>query len=91
MYRFMPWTIDTTAIRNVTPMSTPISEKKLLSFWARMVRSAMRTASKKGTQARRHAAATWVTRSTSTRPSRSTTTRRACAAMSGSWVTMMTV
>ena len=31
------------------------------------------------------------TRSLSTRPSRSTTTRAACAAMSGSWVTMMTV
>src|SRR5690349_1780403 len=45
MYRFMPCTIDTTAIRNVTPISTPISEKKLLSFWARMVRNAMPTAS----------------------------------------------
>ena len=37
----MPCTIDTTAIRNVTPISTPISEKKLLSFCARIVRSAM--------------------------------------------------
>ena len=45
MYRFMPWTIDTTAMRKVTPISTPISEKKLLSFCARMVRSAIRTAS----------------------------------------------
>src|SRR5689334_25402932 len=45
MYRFMPCTIDTTAIRKVTPIRTPISEKKLLSFWARMVRNAMPTAS----------------------------------------------
>src|SRR5689334_21523455 len=45
MYRFMPCTIDTTAMRKVTPISTPISEKKLLSFWLRMVRNAMPTAS----------------------------------------------
>ena len=45
MYTFMPWMIETTAIRNVTPISTPISEKKLLSFWARMVRNAIPTAS----------------------------------------------
>ena len=45
MYRFMPCTIDTTAIRKVTPISTPMSEKKLLSFCARIVRSAMPTAS----------------------------------------------
>ncbi len=32
MYTFMPWTIDTTAIRNVTPISTPRRLKKLLSF-----------------------------------------------------------
>ena len=48
MYMFMPCTIDTTAIRNVTPMSTPISEKKLLSFCARIVWSARRTASSQG-------------------------------------------
>src|SRR6478752_5436774 len=41
----MPCTIDTTAIRKVTPISTPISEKKLLSFWVRMVRNAIPTAS----------------------------------------------
>src|SRR5512138_544787 len=45
MYRFMPCTIDTTAIRKVTPISTPIREKKLLSFWVRMVRNAIPTAS----------------------------------------------
>ena len=33
----MPCTIETTAIRNVTPISTPTREKKLLSFCARMV------------------------------------------------------
>ena len=38
MYTFMPCTMDTTAMRKVTPISTPISEKKLLSFCARMVR-----------------------------------------------------
>ena len=32
MYRFMPWTMETTAMRKVTPMSTPTSEKKLFSF-----------------------------------------------------------
>src|SRR5574338_780671 len=45
MYTFIPCTIDTTAIRNVTPISTPTREKKLLSFCAQMARSAMRTAS----------------------------------------------
>src|SRR3954449_9125783 len=44
----MPCTIDTTAMRKVTPIRTPISEKKLLSFWARIIRSAIRTASSKG-------------------------------------------
>ena len=34
-------------MRNVTPISTPISEKKLFSFCARMVRNAMPTASRK--------------------------------------------
>ncbi len=47
MYRFIPWTIETTAMRNVTPIRTPISEKKLFSFCARMVRNAIRTASRK--------------------------------------------
>ncbi len=41
----MPCTIDTTAIRKVTPINTPMSEKKLLSFCARIVRRAMPTAS----------------------------------------------
>ena len=67
MYTFMPCTIDTTAIRNVTPISTPISEKKLLSFCARMVFSASRTASSKGIRPPR--APDWVT-SLSTVPSR---------------------
>ena len=92
MYTFMPCTIDTTAIRNVTPISTPTSEKKLLSFWARMDDSASLTASKNGISGGRFR---WtrggVVRSLSTRPSRSTTTRWACAAISGSWVTSTTV
>src|SRR3970282_1186338 len=41
----IPGTIDTTAIRKVTPISTPISEKKLLSFWVRRVSSASPMAS----------------------------------------------
>ena len=32
MYRLMPATIETTAMRNVTPMVTPITVKKLFSF-----------------------------------------------------------
>ena len=32
MYRFIPCTMETTAMRKVTPMRTPTSEKKLLSF-----------------------------------------------------------
>src|SRR4029077_8950107 len=48
MYRFIPWTIETTAMRKVTPIRTPIREKKLLSFCARMVRRARRMASKSG-------------------------------------------
>src|SRR5687768_994244 len=46
MYTFMPCTMETTAIRKVTPISTPRSEKKLLSFWVRIVVSAMPTASR---------------------------------------------
>src|SRR5437867_8498668 len=46
MYTFMPCTMETTAIRKVTPISTPIREKKLLSFWTRMVSSAIPTASR---------------------------------------------
>src|ERR1051326_551311 len=46
MYTFMPWTIETTAIRKVTPISTPRREKKLLSFWTRIVSRAIRTASR---------------------------------------------
>ena len=45
MYRFIPCTMETTAMRKVTPISTPTREKKLLSFCVRMVRSAIRTAS----------------------------------------------
>src|SRR3990172_12729671 len=45
MYTFMPCTIDTTAIRKVPPINTPIREKKLLSFWVRRVSSASPTAS----------------------------------------------
>ena len=67
MYTFMPWMMDTTAMRKVTPISTPIREKKLLSFCDRMVRSAIRTASRSGT----YAAAPRLSRSLSTRPSRS--------------------
>ena len=48
MYWFMPWTMETTAMRKVTPISTPMSEKKLFSFCVRMVRSAIRTASSSG-------------------------------------------
>src|SRR5215218_3658005 len=48
MYAPMPSTIDTTAMRNITPMVTPSSVKKLLSFCTRMVERARRTASKRG-------------------------------------------
>ena len=41
--------IDTTVIRNITPMQTPARVKKLLSFCTLMVVRASRTASKKGT------------------------------------------
>src|SRR5438046_9574741 len=44
----MPCTTDTTAMRNITPMNTPMIEKVLLSFCARMVCRARRMASKKG-------------------------------------------
>jgi len=47
MYRFMPWTMDTTAIRNITPMNTPTTENALFSFCDRRVWIARRTASKK--------------------------------------------
>src|SRR5690349_19223408 len=47
MYRFIPCTTDTTAIRNITPMNTPMMENALLSFCARMVSRASRTASRK--------------------------------------------
>jgi len=36
MYRFIPWTIETTAMRKVTPIITPRSVKKLLSFCTRI-------------------------------------------------------
>ena len=41
----MPWTIETTAIRNITPISTPMSENTLLSFCVHMLRSAIMIAS----------------------------------------------
>ena len=44
MYRVIPATIDTTAIRKVTPIVTPMTVKKLLSFCTRMVSKASRTA-----------------------------------------------
>src|SRR6185437_16080688 len=43
----MPPTMETTAIKNVTPIVTPITLKKLFSFCTRMVSKAMRTAWKK--------------------------------------------
>src|ERR1043166_9061020 len=48
----MPWTTETTAIRNMTPMKTPTMEKELLSFWARSVWKARRMASKNGISCR---------------------------------------
>src|SRR6266852_8719541 len=44
----MPCTTDTTAMRNITPMNTPMIEKALLSFCARMVCRARWMASKNG-------------------------------------------
>src|SRR5215213_8859930 len=52
MYTFMPWTIETTAIRKVTPIKTPSRLKKLFSFWLRIVASAIRTASMNGMSGR---------------------------------------
>src|SRR5579863_209683 len=46
----MPSTTDTTAIRNITPIVTPSSVKKLFSFWTRICSSAIRSASKIGTR-----------------------------------------
>src|SRR5438477_9575733 len=45
----MPFTTDQAPIRNVTPMKTPIVENTLFSFCARIIWSASRIASKKGT------------------------------------------
>src|SRR5437016_10033757 len=45
----MPFTIDHAPIRTVTPMNTPIVENTLFSFCARIIWSASRIASKKGT------------------------------------------
>ena len=47
MYFPIPLTIDTTVMRNITPMQTPSIVKKLLSFCTRMVARARRMASKK--------------------------------------------
>ncbi len=48
-YWLIPSTIETTAMRNITPIMTPSSVKKLFSFWTRIVSSARRMASRKGT------------------------------------------
>src|SRR5258705_10587901 len=48
MYRLMPPTIDTTAMRKVTPIITPSRVKKLLSFCTQICWRARRIASKKG-------------------------------------------
>src|SRR5687767_9599622 len=50
MYRLMPSTIETTAMRNITPIMTPISVKKLLSFCTLIWARARRTDSKKCTK-----------------------------------------
>src|SRR6185437_8557995 len=52
IYRLIPATIDTTAMRNVTPIVTPITVKKLFSFWTRMVSQARRTAWSRDTKGR---------------------------------------
>src|SRR5690348_4418595 len=46
-YRFIPCTMETTAIRNITLIVTPINVKKLFSFCTRSVPRASRTASKR--------------------------------------------
>ena len=48
MYLPIPSMIETTVMRNITPMQTPARVKKLLSFWTRSVSRASRTASKSG-------------------------------------------
>src|SRR6185437_7424285 len=45
----MPWTMDTTAMRNVTPIVTPNRVKKLLSFCTLICARARRMASYSGT------------------------------------------
>jgi hypothetical protein len=47
-YLLIPVTMDTTAIRNMTPIITPSRVKKLLSFCTRICWSASLTASWKG-------------------------------------------
>ena len=44
----MPSTIETTAMRNMTPIMTPMSVKKLFSFWTRIWARARRTVIRKG-------------------------------------------
>src|SRR5512140_3428361 len=46
MYFDIPFTIDTTAIRNITPIVTPSSVKKLFSFCTRICVRASRIASR---------------------------------------------
>src|SRR5687767_9229820 len=45
----MPCTMEITAIRNITPIVTPSSVKKLFSFWTRICARASQTASMNGT------------------------------------------
>src|SRR5262245_7635984 len=52
-YLFMPSTIETTAMRNITLMVTPSSVKKLLSFCTRIWARARRMASKSGIKKKR--------------------------------------
>src|SRR5687767_2872752 len=47
MYRLIPPTIETTAMRKVTPIVTPRRVKKLLSFWTLIWLRARRTASRR--------------------------------------------
>src|SRR5205809_1947965 len=44
----MPCTTEMTAMRNITPIVTPSSVKKLFSFWTRICARARRIASMKG-------------------------------------------
>ena len=75
MYRFIPSTTLTTVMRNMTPMITPRTAKKLLSFCARIWASASRIASR--AYMARQTAAVRLATSLSMRPSRSVRMRSA--------------